>query len=108
MHETIVTLKSGEVIKGSMGIFRPAFNWFTLMGNDRRFSFDECKSIITSNERVSINSPIGGEEQDEMVRAKKSLDWGRERGWTETDENGKEHSYPKEKWDWEKKYEKGS
>jgi len=102
MHTTIVTLKTGEVVSGSMGFFRPAFNYFTFYGEDRKFYFDDCESVLTTNERVSIHSPPEGETQDEMKRAKKELDWGRENKWTETDEEGKEHPYPKEKWDWER------
>lgn len=105
MHTTIVTLKNGEVHSGPMGTFRPAFGWFTLWGEDRKFYFDECESVITPNERVNIHSPPEGETQDEMKRAKKDLDGGRERGWTETDEGGVRHQYPKEKFEWEKKYE---
>lgn len=102
MHTIIVTLKNGEVYEGSMNKFRPALGWFTLMGLARKIWFEECESVYTPNERVSINSPPEGETQDEMKRAKKELDWGREKGWTETDEDGNAQPYPKEKWDWEK------
>lgn len=98
MHTTIVKLKTGEIFSGPINMFRPAFNWFTLFGIDRVFTFDECEYVITPNERVSINSPLEGEVQDEMMRAKRNLDDGRKYGW---EEDGK--SYPKEKFDWEKK-----
>ena len=96
---TIVKLKNGETYSGAIKEWRPAFNWFTLFGEDRVFSFNECESIISPNERVSINSPIEGEEQDKFKEAKRDLDLGRENGWTETDENGVERPYPKEKWE---------
>jgi len=105
MHTTIVTLKTGEVVSGSMGFFRPALNWFKLWDSNRKFYFDDCEAVVTLNQRVSINSPLEGETCDEMKRAKKDLDWGREKGWTETDEERKEHPYPKEKFAWEKRYE---
>ena len=105
MHTTIVTLKTGEVVSGSMGFFRPALGWFTLIGLTRKIWFDECESAITPGKCISINSPPEGETQDEMERAKKELDLGREKGWTETDEEGKEVPYPTKEFDWEKRYE---
>ena len=104
MHTTIIKLKNSAVYEGSMNKFRPALGWFTLIGLERKIWFDECESVITSGERVSIHSPPEGETQDEMKRAKKELDWGRENKWTETDEEGKEHPYPKE-FEWERRYE---
>lgn len=100
MHTTIVTLRDGTIIRGSINYFRPCFNWFTLFGNDRKFYFDECESVITPDERISINSPVEGEVCDEIKRAKGILDDGREHKWTE---DGK--LYPEKKWEWEKRYE---
>lgn len=79
-------------------MFRPCFNYFTLFGEGKIFSFDECESIITPNERVSINSSLEGEICDEMERAKNDLEDGRKFGWTQDGQ-----PYPKEKWDWEKR-----
>jgi len=105
MHITIVKLKNGETYSGPMELFRPALGWFTLFGEGRKFYFDECESVITPNERVSINSPPEGETQDEMARAKQDLDWGREHKWTEQDEDGISFPYPQEKAEWEKRCE---
>jgi len=103
MHNTIVKLKNGEEYKSPIKLWRPCFNYFYLFDYERKFIFDECESIITPNERVNINSPITGEECDEMKRAKKDLDDGREFGWKQ---DGK--PYPIRKFNWEKRYEKGS
>jgi len=100
MHTTIVTLKDGTVYKGPIKVFRPVFNYFLLYGVEKKFCFDDCLSVVTPNERVSINSPIEGELDDLMLKAKQSLDDGREHNWKE---DGKD--YPLEKFDWEKKYE---
>ena len=99
MHTTIVKLKNGEKYSGPINLFRPCFNWFTLYGVNRVFSFDECESVITPNERVSINSPLQGEVCDEMARAKRNLEDGRKYGWTQ---DGK--PYPKEKFVWEERF----
>lgn len=105
MHTTVITLKNGEVHEGSINLFRPSFGWFTLFGDDRKFYFDECESVITRGQRVSINSPIEGEDQDEMLRAKKLLEAGRIWRWTEKDENGVECHYPQKEFEWESRYE---
>lgn len=103
MHTTIVKTKDGQEYKGVLWFFRPAFNYITLLiwdgknENEKEFSFDECESITTLNERLTKNT-IG--DCDEMLRAKKMLDDGRKHGWTE---QGK--PYPVEKFEWEKKYD---
>ena len=96
MHTTIVKLKDGKTYSGPMNTWRPCFNWFTLFGVDKVFSFDECESIVTPNERVSISSPLEGEICDDLERARKNLEDGRKFGWTQ---DGK--PYPKEKLEWE-------
>jgi hypothetical protein len=101
MHTTIVTLKDGTIYKGPINTFRPAFNWFTIFGNDRKFCFDDCVSVVTPNDRRRISSPPEGERHDLMESAAKMLAEGREHGWMEDGQ-----PYPKEKWDWEKRYEK--
>ena len=108
MHRTIVELKSGSQVSGAIDLFRPALGWFTLRGVEGKIRFDDCISVITPNERVSIHSPPEGETCDEMARAKWDLDNGREHGWVEDDEKGRVHPYPKEKFEWEKKYEHGT
>lgn len=100
MHETIVKLKNGETYSGSINYFRPAFGWFSLFGIDRKFYFDECESVITPGQRVSIHSPPEGEVQDEIARAKRELDDGRIYGW---EQDGQ--PYPLTRFEWEKKYE---
>ncbi len=100
MHTTIVKTKDGKTYSGAINKWRPCFNMFTLFGIKHIFTFDECLSIVTPNERVSINSPIEGETCDEMARAKRDLDNGRKFVWMV---DGK--PYPKEKFKWEKKYE---
>lgn len=100
MHTTIITTKDGKTYEGAINLFRPSFNYLTLFGINKKFSFDECLSIITPNERVSINSPVEGEICDEMLRAKKDLDEGRKYKWKQDGQ-----LYPKEKFKWEKKYE---
>jgi hypothetical protein len=103
VHSTIVRLKDGKDYKGPILLFRPAFNYFSIIvsdnkaGAEREFSFDECESVITPNERLTKNT-IG--DCDEILRAKKMLDDGRKHGWTE---QGK--PYPIEKFEWEKRYE---
>lgn len=106
MHATIVKTKDGKEYRGPMSSFQPVFNWFKLFGIDKKFSFDECESIITKGERISINSGLEGEDYDEMKRAKKYLDDGRKFKWEERDEDGTYKLYPQEKFEWEKKYEK--
>lgn len=105
MHTTIVKTKDGKTYSGAINKWRPCFNMFTLFGIKHVFTFDECSSIVTPNERISINSPIEGETCDEMLRAYEDVKMGRERGWKETDADGQWKPYPKEKWEWEKRYE---
>jgi len=100
MHITEVKLKDGTKYRGAIELYRPCFNYFYLFGISRKFSFDECESIITPNERVNINSPVTGTECDEMKRAKKNLDDGRKYGWKQDG-----IPYPQKKFDWEEKYE---
>jgi hypothetical protein len=101
MHTTIVKTKNGKEYNGHLLMFRPSFNWFSIIdGNKtRKFSFDEVESVITKGERITINSPPEGEDCDEIIRAKKHLDCGRKFEWTE---DGK--PYPVKKFEWEKKY----
>ena len=96
MHTTIVKLKDGKTYSGPINLWRPCFNYFTLFGVDKTFSFDECESVITKGTRVDVMSPPEGEDLDVMWEAKKDLDMGRKYGW---EEDGK--PYPKEKWEWE-------
>lgn len=102
MHTTIVKTKNGKEYKGPIYLFRPAFNYFSIIDNEegveKEFTFDECESVITPNERLTRDT-IG--DCDEILRAKKELDDGREHGWTENNK-----SYPVEHFEWEKKYEK--
>jgi len=105
MHTTIVKTKCGKTYSGAICYFRPAFNWFSIWCNEdncnvKKFYFDECESVITPHERIHIYSPLDGEEQDEMLRAKSNLDAGRKYGWKEEGVD-----YPKEKFEWEEKYE---
>jgi hypothetical protein len=100
MHTTKVKLKDGKEYVGAIKLWRPCFNYFYLFNIQRKFSFDECESIITPNERVNINSPVTGEECDEMKRAKEDLNDGRKYGW---EQDG--IPYPVKKFDWEKRYD---
>ena len=100
MHYTVVKLKNGEEYSGPIEYFRPFSNWFSLFGIERRFNFDECESVVTPDERVSINSPMYGEVCDEMKRAKKDLDDGRKYSWVEDGVK-----CPTEKFGWEALYE---
>jgi len=98
MHNTIVKTKDGKEYSGVLWTFRPSFNWFTIIDNDktRKFSFDDVESVITKGERVSINSPLEGEDQDEIERARKNLKDGRKYKWTQDDK-----PYPERKFAWE-------
>lgn len=102
MHDTHVKTKDGKEYVGTLYMFRPALNYFTLFSIDKKFSFDECESVITPNERLSIDEI---RTCDEIKRAKEILDAGREFNWTEIDDDDNRKSYPKEKFEWEKKYE---
>lgn len=105
MAFTVVKTKDGKEYEGAIKLFRPSFNFFTLFNHKDKFSFDDCESIITHGERVSINSPVEGEDCDEMLRAKEDLDVGRKHGWVEIDDRGDAIPYPKKKFDWEESYE---
>ena len=100
-----VKTKDGKEYSGEIKLFRPSFNYFMLMGEERRFIFDECESVVKKNERVSIHSPIDGEFQDVMQKAHKDLETGRDYHWTEKDEEGRDCPYPKEPFAWESKYQ---
>jgi len=104
MAITYVKTKDGKEYSGEIKLFRPSFNFFTLVGEGRKFSFDDCESVTKTNERVSIYSPIEGEFQDVMQKAHKDLETGRDYNWTEKDEEGREHPYPKSRFEWESKY----
>ena len=105
MAITYIKTKDGKTYSGPIYYWRPMFNWFSIItyGDNKkgRFTFDECESIITPNERVSINSPITGEICDEFERARKNLEDGRRLKWTERDEDGVMKPYPTEKFNWE-------
>lgn len=98
MHTTIVKTKSGKEYSGCIWYFRPSQNWFSIIIGDetKRFSFDDVESVITKGERVSINSPLEGEDQDEIERARKDLRDGRKYKWTQDDK-----PYPDRKFAWE-------
>jgi len=98
MHTTIVKTKDGKEYYGCIWYFRPSQNWFSINVGDetKKFSFDEVESVITKGERVSINSPLEGEDCDEIERARKDLRDGRKYGWTQDGE-----LYPERKFSWE-------
>jgi len=106
---TKVITKDGREYNGviNKNSWKPAFNRFTLCWQPKVFSFSECESITTEGVRTSSNSPPEGETVDEMLKAHEDLEYGRKNGWTDVDEDGCPHPYPKEQWDWEKKYNKG-
>jgi hypothetical protein len=104
MHTTYVKTKDGKEYSGAIKTWRPALNWFTLFNVDKKFSFDDCISIVTPHERVNIKSPPEGEFQDNMRDAHKWLETGRDYNWTEKDEDGTECPYPKERYAWESQY----
>lgn len=91
MHITTIITKDGKKYNSVLWTFRPAQNFFTIIDNnqDRKFSFDEVKSVITKGERISVNK-IG--DIDEIERARKFLKDGRKFKWS---------GIPKEKFDWE-------
>ena len=95
MHDTKVKLKNGEEYWGPMWEFRPEFNWFSIIdtatddGEIRKICIDDIESAITGGERISIDS-VG--DQDEVERARKFLEQGRQFGWDDI---------PEEKFDWE-------
>jgi len=107
MAITYVKTKDGKEYSGEIKLWRPALNWFTLRGESRRFSFDECEKVYSTNERVNIHSCDNGKDGefiDRMQDAHKSLNDGRAYKWTETDEEGNEHPYSQDLFDWELKY----
>lgn len=55
MHTTTVVLNNGEVHSGPLGTVNIKEQWFNFWGGDRMFKFDECASVVTENERISIN-----------------------------------------------------
>ena len=105
MAITYVKTKDGKEYSGEIKLFRPSFNFFTLMGEERKFIFDECETVVKKNERISIHSPVDGEFQDVMKKAHKDLETGRDYHWTEKDEEGRDCPYPKEPFAWESKYQ---
>jgi len=107
MAITYVKTKDGKEYSGEINLWRPALNWFTLRGESRRFSFDECEKVYSTNERVNIHSCDNGKDGefiDRMQDAHKCLETGRDYNWTETNEEGRECPYPKEHYKWESKY----
>ena len=95
MHDTKVKLKNGEEYWGPMDTFRPEFGWFTIidtateLGELRKIHFSEVESAITGGQRMTIHD-FG--DQDEVERARKFLEQGRQFGWDDI---------PEEKFDWE-------
>jgi hypothetical protein len=105
MAITYVKTKDGKEYSGEIKLFRPAHGFFTLIGEDRKFLFDECESVTKTNERVSIFSPPGGEFQDVMQKAHKDLEEGRFYHWKESNDSGGQDDYPKTHFNFESKYE---
>jgi hypothetical protein len=107
MAITYVETKDGKKYSGEIKLWRPMFNYFTIYSESRKFSFDECEKVYSTNERVNINSCRDGKDGefiDRMLDAHKSLNDGRAYKWTETDEEGREHNYPSDHFAWESKY----
>jgi hypothetical protein len=108
MAITYVETKDGKKYFGEIKTWRPMFNYFTLMDESRRFSFDECEKVYSKNERVNSHSCDNGKDGefiDRMLDAHNWLNTGRVNHWTETDENGNVQSYPQDSFAWESKYE---
>lgn len=75
MHDTNVTMKDGRTYCGPIWIWRPKEGYFTVVDysasdEPTRIELKDVQSAKTKGERVSVNSPPEGEEQDELVRAR--------------------------------------
>jgi hypothetical protein len=81
MHDTTVKMKAeygGQVYCGPIWEWKPKEGWFTLTDavvGLVTIRLEAVESAITKGQRVSINSPPEGEDQDELARAKRD-------GWT--------------------------
>jgi hypothetical protein len=81
MHDTNVVMKDGRKYSGPIWKWRPKEGYFTVIDysasdEPTRIELNEVESAKTLGERVSINSPPEGEEQDELERARRD-------GWTD-------------------------
>ena len=102
MHFTKVITKDGREYSGPIWTWRPWLNWVEVcvdMNEMMRFSFDEIKSMVTENARVSIKSPLEGETRDELERAREDLKQARANNWDN-------FTLDTPLFDWEKKLER--
>ena len=92
MHFTKIVTKDGREYLGPIWRWRPWLNWVSirLYGEtveEKIFSFDDIKSMVTEGARETINCPLEGETRDELERARKDLKNAREFGWDGFDKN---------------------
>jgi hypothetical protein len=77
MHDTLVVMKDGRKFCGPIWEWRPTDGYFTISDFDEgrteatRIELKDVESAVTKGQRVSIKSPPEGEDQDELVRAKR-------------------------------------
>jgi len=78
----VITKDNNEYI-GSLLSWKPEENYFTIISGlvVIEINFENIKSAIEYGARVSINSPIEGETDDLLERARKDLKIGRKNNW---------------------------
>lgn len=84
---TVVITKDGQEYIGSLLSWKPEENYLTIISGlvTIQIYFDNIKSAKEYGARVSINSPLEGEELDLLEKAKLDLKQGREKGWFDKD-----------------------
>ena len=92
MAVTYIKTKDGKEHSGPIAKWRPMENWFSIFDFDelsgsKKFCFDDIESAVTKGERVSIYSPLEGEDRDELERARKYLRDARKYGWSDFTED---------------------
>ncbi len=81
MHDIQVLMKDGRKFEGQIWEWRPTEGYFTIcdysVANEpTRIELKDVAFAKTPGQRVSIDSPPEGEEQDELARARRN-------GWIE-------------------------
>ena len=79
---TVVKTKDGNEYAGPIQKWRPEDNYLILdtFPKETKISFDDMVSAECMD-RISINSPIDGEYQDQIERARRDLKRGRKYNW---------------------------
>ena len=76
MHDTLVVLKTGARLCGPIWEWHPKEGWFTVCDYDvsnmpTRVEFVDVERAVTPGQRLSIESPPEGEDEDVLARARR-------------------------------------